>query len=72
MVFLEKVRSEPTSVLKTAISEHIAATESETKSGSSTWLLSALGWPETTGDVLGYGTIILKLQCGSGMAKRVR
>ncbi len=58
MVFLERVRTEPASALKTAIPEHIAATEAETKSGSLTWLLSALGWPETSGDVLGYGTII--------------
>lgn len=58
MTLLEKVRSEPTSVLRTAIPEHIEASEAETKSGGLTWLLSALEWPDTTGDVLGYGTII--------------
>lgn len=58
MVLLEKVRSQPASALKEAIPEHIAATAAETKSGSLTWLLSALGWPNVMGDVLGYGTII--------------
>ncbi|MCE7004387.1 hypothetical protein LWC34_16300 [Kibdelosporangium philippinense] len=58
MALLETVRTKPSSALKTAIPEHIAQTEAETKSGSLTWLLSALDWPATTGDVLGYGTII--------------
>ncbi|SMD26598.1 DODA-type extradiol aromatic ring-opening family dioxygenase [Kibdelosporangium aridum] len=58
MTLLETVRTKPSSALKTAIPEHIKASEAETKSGSLTWLLSALDWPATTGDILGYGTII--------------
>jgi len=58
MTLLETIRTRPTPALRAAIPEHIAATESETKSGSLTWLLAALDWPDTTGDVLGYGTII--------------
>ncbi|WP_432847927.1 hypothetical protein ACQPXB_44280 [Amycolatopsis sp. CA-161197] len=58
MKLLETVRSQPTSALRTAIPEHIEASEAETKSGSLSWLLAALGWPDTTGDILGYGTII--------------
>ena len=30
----------------TAIPEHIAATQAETKAGSLTWLLAAMGWPD--------------------------
>lgn len=58
MKLLDIVRSQPSAALRTAIPEHIAATESETKSGSLTWLLAAMQWPSTPGDVLGYGTII--------------
>jgi len=58
MRLLETVRRKPSSALRTAIPEHIAASEAETKSGSLTWLLAALDWPDVTGDVLGYGTII--------------
>lgn len=58
MVLLEKIRSAPAAELRSAVREHIAASAAETKSGSLTWPLSALGWPSTTGDVLGYGTII--------------
>ena len=42
----------------TAIPEHIAATQAETKAGSLTWLLAAMGWPDVAGDVLAYGTVI--------------
>ncbi|MEK6438976.1 DODA-type extradiol aromatic ring-opening family dioxygenase [Pseudonocardia sp. T1-2H] len=58
MVFLETVRTQPSSALRTAIPEHIKASEAETKSGSLTWMLSALDWPDSTGEILGYGTII--------------
>ncbi len=58
MTLLTTMRTRPTSALRTAIPEHIAASEAETKSGSLTWMLSALDWPDVTGDVLGYGTII--------------
>jgi 2-aminophenol/2-amino-5-chlorophenol 1,6-dioxygenase beta subunit len=58
MALLETVRTQPSSALRTAVPEHIAASEAETKSGSLTWLLSAMDWPSTTGVVLGYGTII--------------
>ena len=58
MVLLDKVRRGPSSALREAIIEHIEASEAETKSGSLTWLMSALGWPQTKGDVLAYGTVI--------------
>lgn len=58
MRLLELIRAGRTQELKAFIPEHIEATESETKAGSLTWLLSALGWPEGLGEVLTYGTII--------------
>jgi len=58
MKLLETIRHQPSLALKEAIPEHIKATESETKAGSLTWLLAALNWPRTTGNVLGYGTVI--------------
>ena len=58
MELLAAVREGPTSRLKTLVPEHIDRTESETKAGSLTWMLAALGWPDVAGDVLGYGTII--------------
>ncbi len=58
MRLLELIRAGRTRELKTFIGEHIEATESETKAGSLTWLLSALDWPEGLGEVLAYGTII--------------
>lgn len=58
MRLLEAVREGPTSRLRTLIEEHIAQTESETKAGSLTWLLSAMQWPDIAGDVLAYGTVI--------------
>ncbi|WP_084211250.1 tRNA U-34 5-methylaminomethyl-2-thiouridine biosynthesis protein [Pseudonocardia acaciae] len=58
MKLLDIVRNQPTSALRTAIPEHIAATEAETKSGSLNWLLASMDWPATSGEVLGYGTII--------------
>ena len=59
MILLEAIRAGRTDDLRRhMIDDHIAATESETKAGSLSWLLSAMGWPEIAGDVLGYGTII--------------
>ena len=58
MALLQTIREGPTARLKTAIPEHIAATQAETKSGSLTWLLAAMGWPDIAGDVLAYGTVI--------------
>ena len=58
MRLLELVRAGRTAELRRFIPEHIEATESETKAGSLSWLLSALGWPEGIGEVLNYGTII--------------
>ncbi|MFE0593283.1 tRNA U-34 5-methylaminomethyl-2-thiouridine biosynthesis protein [Micromonospora echinospora] len=58
MKLLEAIRRGPTAPLRGLIGEHIEATASETKAGSLTWLLSAMGWPAVPGDVLGYGTII--------------
>jgi 2-aminophenol/2-amino-5-chlorophenol 1,6-dioxygenase beta subunit len=58
MRLLELIRAGRTRELRAFIPEHIAATESETKAGSLTWMLSALGWPEGLGEVLAYGTVI--------------
>jgi 2-aminophenol/2-amino-5-chlorophenol 1,6-dioxygenase subunit beta len=58
MALLRAIREGPTARLKTAIPEHIAATQAETKSGSLTWMLAAMGWPDVAGDVLTYGTVI--------------
>jgi 2-aminophenol/2-amino-5-chlorophenol 1,6-dioxygenase subunit beta len=58
MELLRVVREGPTSRLKEAIPAHIEATSSETKAGSLTWLLAAMGWPAVAGDVLAYGTVI--------------
>lgn len=58
MKLLEAIRRGPTAPLRDLIPEHIEATASETKAGSLTWLLAAMGWPAVPGDVLGYGTVI--------------
>jgi 2-aminophenol/2-amino-5-chlorophenol 1,6-dioxygenase beta subunit len=58
MRLCELIRQGRTRELREFIPEHIDATESEIKAGSLTWLLSALGWPEGTGEVLAYGTVI--------------
>jgi 2-aminophenol/2-amino-5-chlorophenol 1,6-dioxygenase subunit beta len=58
MALLQAVREGPTERLRTAIPEHIVATQAETKAGSLTWLLAAMGWPPIAGDVLAYGTVI--------------
>ncbi|GIJ30189.1 hypothetical protein Vqi01_53510 [Micromonospora qiuiae] len=58
MKLLEAIRRGPTAPLRELIPEHIEATASETKAGSLTWMLAAMGWPKVAGDVLGYGTII--------------
>jgi 2-aminophenol/2-amino-5-chlorophenol 1,6-dioxygenase subunit beta len=58
MELLGRIRSGRTAELKDFISQHIEATSSETKSGSLTWMLAALEWPDMAGDVLGYGTVI--------------
>ena len=58
MTLLEAVRTRPTRELRPLIPQHIEATEAEIKAGSLSWLLAALGWPDVTGDVLGYGSII--------------
>lgn len=58
MKLLEKIRAGRTDELRTFIPEHIDATASETKAGSLTWMLSALGWPRIAGTIHAYGTII--------------
>jgi 2-aminophenol/2-amino-5-chlorophenol 1,6-dioxygenase beta subunit len=58
MELLRAVREGPTQRLREAIPAHIAATQSETKAGSLTWMLAAMGWPAVAGDVLAYGTVI--------------
>lgn len=58
MDLLTLVRAGRTRELRAFLPRHIEATAAEVKAGSLSWLLSALGWPEIPGDVLGYGTII--------------
>lgn len=58
MRLLETIRAGRTRELRQLIPEHIAQTEAEIKAGSLSWMLSALGWPEIPGDVLGYWTVI--------------
>ncbi len=58
MRLLELIRAGRTTELRRFIPEHIEATESETKAGSLTWLLAAMGWPEGLGEVLAYGSVI--------------
>lgn len=58
MRLLAAIREGPTSRLRELIPEHIAQTSSETKAGSLTWLLSAMGWPDIAGEVLAFGTVI--------------
>jgi 2-aminophenol/2-amino-5-chlorophenol 1,6-dioxygenase beta subunit len=58
MELLATIRDGPTSRLKEAVPAHIEATSSETKAGSLTWLMAAMGWPAIAGDVLAYGTVI--------------
>jgi 2-aminophenol/2-amino-5-chlorophenol 1,6-dioxygenase beta subunit len=58
MKLLDAIREGPTSALRPLISEHIEATYAETKAGSLSWLLAAMGWPDIAGDVLAYGTVI--------------
>ena len=58
MALLQAVREGPTARLREAIPAHIEATQAETKAGSLTWMLAAMGWPPIAGDVLAYGTVI--------------
>ena len=58
MKFLELVRSGRSDELRRFIPEHIEATAAETKAGSLTWMLSAIGWPRMAGTVHAYGTVI--------------
>lgn len=58
MDLLETVRQGDMTQVRRMIPAHVEATGSETKAGSLTWMLSALGWPEIPGEVLAYGTVI--------------
>jgi 2-aminophenol/2-amino-5-chlorophenol 1,6-dioxygenase beta subunit len=58
MRLLETIRAGDTARLRVLVPEHIEATESETKAGSLSWLMAALGWPDGVGEVLAYGTVI--------------
>lgn len=58
MRLLHAIRAGRTSEVRSLIPEHIAQTEGEIKSGSLSWMLAAMGWPEIPGDVLGYWTVI--------------
>jgi len=58
MRLLELIRAGRTRELRSFIPEHIEQTAAEIKAGSLSWMLSAMGWPEIPGDVLGYWTVI--------------
>lgn len=58
MDLLQLIREGKTSELQEFVPKHIEETASETKAGSLSWMLSALGWPEISGSVLGYWTVI--------------
>lgn len=58
MRLLEAIRTGRMSDVRALIPRHIEETSAEIRSGALNWMLSALGWPELSGDVLGYGTII--------------
>jgi 2-aminophenol/2-amino-5-chlorophenol 1,6-dioxygenase beta subunit len=58
MRLLSAIREGPTARLRELIPQHIEETSSETKAGSLTWMLSAMGWPDIPGEVLAFGTII--------------
>lgn len=58
MDLLQLIREGRTRELRDFIPKHIDATASETKSGSLSWMLSAIDWPQIPGDVLGYWTVI--------------
>jgi 2-aminophenol/2-amino-5-chlorophenol 1,6-dioxygenase beta subunit len=58
MDLLSLMRAGDARALRKAIPEHITATASETKAGSLSWMLSALGWPTTPATVHAYTTII--------------
>ena len=52
------MRSGRSDELRRFIPEHIEATAAETKAGSLTWMLSAIGWPQMAGTVHAYGSVI--------------
>lgn len=58
MKLLELVRSGRSDELRRFIPEHIEATAAETKAGSLTWMLSAIGWPRIAGQIHAYGSVI--------------
>lgn len=58
MRLLELVRAGRTRELREFIPRHIDETQAEIKAGSLSWMLSAMGWPQIRGDVLGYWTVI--------------
>ena len=58
MKLLELMRAGKGQELRDYIPQHIAETSSETKAGSLSWMLSALGWPSIPARVHGYTTII--------------
>ena len=58
MHVLQLMREGRTRELVDELPDFIDQTESETKAGSLTWLLSALGYPDYPAEVQGYGTVI--------------
>lgn len=58
MKFLELVQSGHMRTLRSFIPEHIAATASEIKAGGLNWMLAAMGWPERSGRLHAYGSVI--------------
>lgn len=58
MKFLEVVRTKGTRAVRDFMPGFIDATAAEIKAGGLSWMLAGLGWPDTTGEVFGYGTVI--------------
>lgn len=58
MKLLNAARAGDGQQFKSMMAAHIEATASETKAGSLTWAMSALGWPDLPGEVRAYGTVI--------------
>lgn len=58
MELLKMVRAGRTKELVDVMPEFVAQAIGETDAGSLTWLMSALGYPTTPGEVYAYGTVI--------------
>ncbi|HEV8266654.1 MAG TPA: tRNA U-34 5-methylaminomethyl-2-thiouridine biosynthesis protein, partial [Thermoanaerobaculia bacterium] len=58
MHVLDLMKKGKTRELIDELPDFIDQTESEVKAGSLTWLIAALGFPDTPAEVQGYGTVI--------------